>query len=137
MVLREIVGHIGAAFSPDKLELFLFYSILDPKVSHIESLGQFLTHFGVEDAGRGFIIIVERSSIRGLGMSELGEGSTHGAGALTCKEKTTRLSFSRRRDDVLQCAAHDVNRSIRKVGRGGRGVRSQDEPGCRTGSSLR
>ena len=97
----EVVSFVELSGGPEEIELALFDAVFHPPVAHVESFGEFLAHFGIEDAMRGFVVGFDRRAGRRLGMSEFCEGDSNGAGVFASSVDAASFGLGGRGDNIL------------------------------------
>ena len=109
MVLGEVVSHVEYAFSPDEIELTLFYSVTDPVKAHVKGFGEFLAHGCCEYAFCCFVVSIAWCASFWLRMAELDDGDAYRACVLGCHVYSAGFGFCCRGHDVFDCVAHDMD----------------------------
>ena len=82
----EVIGQVEFAGGPEEVELALVYAVLHPPIAHVERFGKLLAHFGIEDALSSFVVGFKGGSSRRLGVAELLEVGTDGAGMFVAND---------------------------------------------------
>jgi membrane protein YqaA with SNARE-associated domain len=85
VVLCEIVSFVEATFFPMDVKLSLTHAVEDPVKMHINRFGSFLFYSIVGNAGGG--VVVYLYGRRWLGMAQLFEGGSDGAGLFAVVEQ--------------------------------------------------
>jgi hypothetical protein len=65
VLLGKIIRKVEFSRGPDEVELALLDSVFHPPVAHVERLGKFLAHFGIEDALSSAVVGFERGLVDG------------------------------------------------------------------------
>ena len=110
MVLRHIVCHVCCSRSPVNGELALLYTVSEPVETHVDCLGAFLFDCVIKDAHGAFIVGLEGCGR--LGMAQVAERLSDGAGVLGVQESRSNLSFCSRAKDVFHDGGYHMNRAI-------------------------
>ncbi len=65
-MLGKVVGQVELSGGPEEIELALVDSVFHPPASHVERLGELLSHFGIEDAMGSLVVGFDGRSGGGL-----------------------------------------------------------------------
>ncbi len=90
VVLGEIISQIEFSWGPDEIELILADSVFHPPVAHVERLGEFLAHFGIENSLGGVVVGFKWGSGGRLLVAEFFESCQDGAGVFSTNKNSRR-----------------------------------------------
>jgi hypothetical protein len=111
-VLGVIVGSVALSRCPVEIELRLGYTVLEPLVSHVESLGSLHPNLGSKNiVGGGIVGFQWRAGWR-LFVAHFFQGGEHWDGFLGVEEEATCLGFGCGGGDTFKCLAENVDCSV-------------------------